>query len=67
MTITRHNKTFHAWKKIKSNKKKTKNKNEMRVKENKEKIFIKRENKSYEDLGYESSLCKESRLKHFCG
>ena len=47
--------------------KKTKNKNEMRVKENKEKIFIKRENKSYEDLGYESSLCKERRLKHFCG
>ena len=47
--------------------KKTKNKNEMRVKDNKGQIFIKLENKSYEDLGYESSLCKESKHKHFCG
>ena len=47
--------------------KKTKNKNEMRVKDNKGQIFIKLENKSYEDLGYESTLCKKSRFKPFCG
>ena len=44
-------------------------KNEMRVKGNKGKKFSKLENKktkNYEDLGYESSLCKESKFKAFC-
>ena len=35
-------------------------KNEMKTKEYKE-------NKSKQDLRYESSLCKESRFKPFCG
>ena len=44
-------------------------KNETRIKENKEKKFSKLENKrnkNYEDLGYKSSLCKESRFNPFC-
>ena len=44
-------------------------KNEKRVKGNKGKKFSKLENKktkNYEDLGYKSSLCKESRFKAFC-
>ena len=39
----------------------------MRIKKNKEKKSSELENKSYEDIGYESSLCKESRFKPFCG
>ena len=39
----------------------------MRIKENKEKKSITKENKNYEELGYKSSLCKESRFKNFCG
>ena len=39
----------------------------MRIKENKEKKSSELENKNYEDLGYEPRLCKESRLKPFCG
>ena len=39
----------------------------MKIKKNKEKKSSKLENKNYEDLGYESSLCKESRFKSFCG
>ena len=39
----------------------------MRIKENKEMKSSKLENKNYKDLGYESSLCKESRFKPFCG
>ena len=39
----------------------------MKIKKNKEKKSSKLENKNYEDLGYESSLCKESRFKPFCG
>ena len=38
----------------------------MRIKENKEKKSNKLENKIYADLGYKSSLCKESRSKPFC-
>ena len=41
----------------------------IKKKENKEKKFTKLENKktkTYEDLGYKSSLCKESRFKLFC-
>ena len=41
-------------------------KNEMRIKENKENKSMKLENKNYEELGYQSSLCKESRFKPFC-
>ena len=37
----------------------------MRIKENKKQKFIKLKNKNYEDLGYESSICKESRFKPF--
>ena len=32
----------------------------MRIKDSKEKKSIKLENKNYEDLGYESRLCKET-------
>ena len=47
----------------------------MRTKDNKEKKFVKLENKNYENLGYknyeylcyESSLCKENRFKPFNG
>ena len=39
----------------------------MRIKENKEKKFSQIENKNYKDLGYKSSLCKESRFKSFWG
>ena len=37
----------------------------MRINENKEKKSSRLENKDYEDLGYESSLWKESRFKPF--
>ena len=37
----------------------------MKIKENKQKKSSKLENKNYEDLGCESSLCKESRFKLF--
>ena len=37
----------------------------MKIKKNKEKKSSKLENKNYEDLGYESSLCKESRSNLF--
>ena len=39
----------------------------MRIEENKENKSSKLGNKNYEDLGYESNLCKESRFKPFCG
>ena len=39
----------------------------MRTKDNKEKKFVKLENKNYEYLCYESSLCKENRFKPFNG
>ena len=38
----------------------------MRIKENKEKKSSKLENKNYEDIGYESTPCKESRFRPFC-
>ena len=41
------------------------NEKKMRIKENKDKKSSKLENKNYEDLGYESSLRKESRFKSF--
>ena len=37
------------------------------MKENKEMKSIKLENKNNEQLDYESSFCKESRFKPFCG
>lgn len=36
------------------------------MKDNKEKKSIKLENQNYEELGYESSLSKERRIKPFC-
>ena len=42
----------------------------MRIKENKETKFSKLEKKKqkkYDHTNYESSLCKESRFKTFCG
>ena len=39
----------------------------MRIKKNKEQKSIKLENKHYEELGCELSLCKETRVKPFCG
>ena len=63
MTITRYKIILYTWKKLKPNKKKKK----IRIKENKEKKSSKLENKNYENLGYELSLCKESRFKTFCG
>ena len=39
----------------------------MMIEENKENKSSKLGNKNYEDLGYESNLRKESRLKPFCG
>ena len=39
----------------------------MRIEENKENKSSKLGNKYYEDLGYESNLCKENRFKPFCG
>ena len=42
-------------------------KNEIRMKENKEMKSIQLEDKNYEELDYELSLCKESRFNPFCG
>ena len=56
MTITRYIKFFYAWNKPKSKKK-------MRIKENKEKKYIKLKNKNYEDLGQQSSLFKGNGFK----
>ena len=39
----------------------------MKLKENKEKTSIALESKKYEELGYNSSLCKESRFEPFTG
>ena len=39
----------------------------MRIAESKEKKSIQLKNKIYQDLGYKSSLYKESRFKPFCG
>ena len=47
MIITRHNKIFCTWKKLKANKK-----NEMRIKENKEKKSNEQENKNYEEFKF---------------
>ena len=63
MTITRYKIILYTWKKLKPNKKKKK----IRIKENKEKKSSKLENKNYENLGYELSLCKESIFKTFRG
>lgn len=52
---------LYTWKKLKSNK------NNVRIKENKEKESIKPENKNCEELSYKSSLYKVSRFKFFCG
>lgn len=38
----------------------------MRIKKNKEQKSIKLENKHYEELGCELSLCKETRVKQIC-
>ena len=65
MATTRYNKILHTWKKLKT--KQTKNKIKMKLKENKEKTSIALESKKYEELGYNSSLCKESRFEPFTG
>ena len=64
MATTRYNKILHTWKKLKKQKKK---KIKMKLKENKEKTSIALESKKYEELGYNSSLCKESRFEPFTG
>ena len=64
MATTRYNKILHTWKKLKKQKK---NKIKMKLKENKEKTSIALESKKYEELGYNSSLCKESRFEPFTG
>ena len=64
MATTRYNKILHTWKKLKNKKKK---KIKMKLKENKEKTSIALESKKYEELGYNSSLCKESRFEPFTG
>ena len=64
MATTRYNKILHTWKKLKTKKK---NKIKMKLKENKEKTSIALESKKYEELGYNSSLCKESRFEPFTG
>ena len=63
MAITRYKIILYTWKKLKPNKKK----NKITIKENKEKKCSKLENKNYENLGYELSLCKESIFKNFRG
>ena len=61
MTITKHNSILYTWKKLKPN-----IKYKMRIKESKEKKSSELENKNLKDLGYESSLSKESKFKYFC-
>ena len=65
MATTRYNKILQTWKKLKTKQKK--NKIKMKLKENKEKTSIALESKKYEELGYNSSLCKESRFEPFTG
>ena len=65
MATTRYNKILHTWKKLKTKQKK--NKIKMKLKENKEKTSTALESKKYEELGYNSSLCKESRFEPFTG
>ena len=62
MIITRYNKSF-AYLKETNNL----TKNEMKIKEQKENESSKMGNQNFEDLRYESTLCKEIRFKPFCG
>ena len=56
MAITRHNKVLYTRKKLKTSKKYNEDKREQR-----------QQNKNYEELDYQTSLCKKSRFKPFCG
>ena len=55
MSITRHHKISYTWKILKTNKKWNKDKKK------KEKKSFKQENKNYEELGYGSRLCTQSK------
>ena len=62
MTITRDNRNFVYLQETKNL-----NKNKMKINEYRENKSSDLGNYNFEDLRYESSLCKESRFKLFCG